>query len=162
LIAFKRSLLLLALPLTLALIVVGGLTRASQSPSAKKAAARRFINLPNRTSTAPFSEGVLVRDTLYLSGRLGLDPATGKPPAEIEAEVRLIMEGMKSVLAQAGMTMDDLVTVTVYCPDLSLYDQFNAVYKTYFTKDPPARAFIGSGPLLRGARFEIQSIAVRR
>jgi enamine deaminase RidA (YjgF/YER057c/UK114 family) len=59
------------------------------------------------------------------------------------------------------MTMDNLVTVTVYCPDLTLYDKFNAIYRTYFGKDFPARAFIGSGPLLRGARFEIQGIAVR-
>jgi len=57
--------------------------------------------------------------------------------------------------------MDDLVSVQVFCPDLSLYDKFNAVYRSYFTKDFPARAFIGSGPLLRGAHFEAQAIAVK-
>lgn len=157
----KRSILLLAVPLTLTAIVISGLTRVAQS-SAQKSSPRRYINLPNRTSTAPFSEGVLVGDTLYLSGRLGLDPATNQPPKEVEKEVKLILDGMRLVLAQASMTMDDLVTVTVYCPDLTLYDQFNAVYKTYFGPNPPARAFIGSGPLLRGARFEVQAIAVRR
>ena len=71
------------------------------------------------------------------------------------------MESFKATLAAAGMTMDDLVSVTVYCPDLTLYDAFNAVYRTYFEGDFPARAFIGSGPLLFGMRFEMQGIAVR-
>ena len=69
---------------------------------------------------------------------------------------------MKTTLAAADLTMDDLVSVTVFCPDLSLYDKFNEIYRTYFTKDFPARAFIGSGPLLRGSHFEAQGIAIRR
>ena len=59
------------------------------------------------------------------------------------------------------MTMDDLVSVQVFCSDVALYDDFNAVYRTYFTGDPPARAFLGAGTLLRGARFEVMGIAVR-
>jgi enamine deaminase RidA (YjgF/YER057c/UK114 family) len=60
------------------------------------------------------------------------------------------------------MTMDDLVTVQVFCPDLSLYDKFNAIYRTYFSKNFPARAFLGSGPLLRGGHFEIVGIAIKQ
>ncbi|HKT48506.1 MAG TPA: RidA family protein, partial [Candidatus Acidoferrales bacterium] len=71
-------------------------------------------------------------------------------------------DGIKATVTQGGMTMDDVVYVTVYCSDLSLYDKFNAAYKTYFTKDMPARAFIGAGSLLRGGHFEMQAIAVRR
>ena len=130
--------------------------------SAQKPAKRRVINLPNRPVQAPFSDAVLVGDTLYLAGRIGIDPKTGKPPAEVEQEIRLLLDGFKTVLAEAGMTMDDLVSVQVFCPDLTLYDKFNAVYRTYFTKDFPARAFIGSGPLLRGGHFEMVGIAVRR
>jgi enamine deaminase RidA (YjgF/YER057c/UK114 family) len=52
--------------------------------------------------------------------------------------------------------------VQVFCPDLSLYDQFNAVYRTYFTDHFPARAFVGSGPLLRGGHFEILGTAIRQ
>jgi reactive intermediate/imine deaminase len=126
-----------------------------------KRPARRYINLPNRNINAPFSDGVLVNDTLYLSGKLGLDPATGKPPADAEQEARFMLDGIKAVLKEAGMTMDDLVTVQVFCPDLTLYDTFNRVYRSYFGKDVPARAFIGSGPLLRGARFELQAVAVK-
>src|SRR5262245_39373791 len=123
---------------------------------------RKYINLPGRPIEAPFSDAVLAGETLYLAGRIGLDPATGKPPQEIEREARLLLDGIKTTLAAAGMTMDDLVFVQIFCPDLALYDQFNAIYKTYFGKDYPARAFIGSGPLIRGGRFEMQGIAVRR
>ena len=124
-------------------------------------AKRRTINLPNRSVQAPYSDGVLVGNTLYLAGRLGLDPKTGKVPEDLEQEIRLLLDGIKATLGEAGMTMDDLVSVQVFCPDLSLYDKFNAVYRSYFTKDFPARAFIGSGPLLRGAHFEAQAIAVK-
>jgi enamine deaminase RidA (YjgF/YER057c/UK114 family) len=58
--------------------------------------------------------------------------------------------------------MDDLVSVTVYCSDVSLFDTWNKVYPTYFGKDLPARAFIGSGQLLLGAHFEMTGIAVRK
>jgi 2-iminobutanoate/2-iminopropanoate deaminase len=126
------------------------------------AAARRHIVLPSRTDTLPFSDGVLAGDTLYLAGRIGIDPETGKPPAELEKEIHFVLDGMKATLKEANMTMDDLVSVQVFCPDLSLYEKFNEIYRTYFIKDFPARAFIGSGPLLRGGLFEMQGIAVRR
>jgi 2-iminobutanoate/2-iminopropanoate deaminase len=108
----------------------------------------------------PFDDAVRVGNTLYLAGRIGLD-ATGKPPADAAAEVRKVMDDIKAVLAQEGMTMDDLVTVQVFCTDLSLYGTFNDVYRTYFTKGFPARAFLGTGSLLAGGRFEVQGIAVK-
>lgn len=122
----------------------------------------RYINNPGRTDDRPFSNAVLVGDTLYLAGAIGTDPETGAPPPDLEDEIRIVMDSMKSRLELVGMTMDDLVQVRVYCPDLTLYDQFNEVYRTYFTDHYPARAFIGSGPLLRGGHFEITGIAVRQ
>lgn len=121
---------------------------------------RRYINLPKLVQ-APFSDAVLVGDTLYMAGRIGIDPTTGKPPDDIEHEIRNLLDGFKAVLGEAGMTMDDLVFVQVFCPDLSLYDKFNDGYKSYFGKEYPARAFFGSGPLLRGGHFEMNGIAVR-
>ena len=132
---------------------------ASYGTSYGKGPAKRYINLPNRSVQAPFSDGVLVGNTLYLAGRLGLDPKTNQIPSDIEQEARLMLDGFKAVLGEAGMTMDDLVTVTLYCPDLTLFEKFNGVYRSYYKKDFPARAFIGSGPLLRGAHFEMQGIA---
>ena len=109
----------------------------------------------------PFSGAVRVGDTLYLSGQLGLGPGR-KPPADVGEEARLVMEAVKKQLRDAGMTPDDLVSVQIFCSDVSHYDAFNAVYRTYFTKEFPARAFLGAGPLLFGARFEVQGIAVKR
>src|SRR3954469_14348716 len=152
------------------LLTIAGtsLFAANHSPQKEAAApaatTRRYINLPrpNATTSLPFSHGVIVGDTLYISGTIGLDPKTGKPPADTEAEARLTLDSVQAVLKKANMTMDDLVSVTVFCSDLSQYDKFNSVYRTYFKKDFPARAFIGSGNLLFGAKFEVQAIARRR
>ena len=135
-------------------LAVGSLTGVNA------AAARKYINLPHPV-VAPFSDAVLVGDTLYLAGRLGLD-ASGKPPADPAAEAKLVLDGFKPALAEAGMTMDDIVTVQVFCTDLSLFDTWNGVYRGYFGKDVPARAFIGVASLLRGGRFEMQATAVKR
>src|SRR5215470_20251600 len=125
------------------------------------AVARRHINLPDRKSALPFSDGVLVGDTLYLAGRIGIDPVTGRAPADLDAEIKLLLDGVESVLAESGMNMDDLVSVQIFSPELSLWEPFNAAYVKRFGRDLPARAFIGSGPLLLGGRFEIMGIAVR-
>jgi 2-iminobutanoate/2-iminopropanoate deaminase len=142
-------------------LFLAGLAVGSATFGVSAAPARKYINLPGRAVAAPFSDGVLVGDTLYLAGRIGLEPS-GKPPADAAAEARLALDGIKTVLAEAGMTMDDLVSVQVFCSDLSLFETWNGVYRGYFGKDVPARAFIGTGSLLRGGRFEIQGIAVRR
>lgn len=123
---------------------------------------RRHINLPGRRSQAPYSDAVLSGNTLYMSGRLGLDPQTGKPPADPADEAKLILDGFRAVLAEAGMDLSDLVSVQVFCSDVTLFDTWNRVYRTYIPEPFPARAFIGSGPLLFGARFEMQAIAVKR
>lgn len=108
----------------------------------------------------PFSGAVMVGDTLYLSGSLGL--VDGKIPADPADEARAVMNSIKSGVEAAGMTMDDIVQVQIFCSDVSHYGAFNAVYRTFFTKEFPARAFIGSGNLLFDARFEVMAIAVKR
>lgn len=128
---------------------------------AKAAPVRKHINLPGKMAL-PFSDAVLVGDTLYLAGRIGLDPKTSRPPATAEEEARNVLDQFKSVLAAADMSMDDLVSVQVFCSDVSLFDTWNKIYPGYFTKEMPARAFIGSGPLLFGAHFEMQAVAVKR
>lgn len=123
---------------------------------------RRYVNLPNRRPNLPFSDAVVAGDTVYLSGRIGLDPQTRKPPADPEQEARIVLDGIRSVLAAEGLTMDDLVQVQIFCSDVSLFDRFNAVYQTYFTGPLPARAFLGSGPLMFGAKFEVMGMAKKR
>jgi 2-iminobutanoate/2-iminopropanoate deaminase len=122
---------------------------------------RRYINLPNRPAGLPFSDAVLMGETLYISGRIGLDPATGEAPESVDAEINLLFDGFHAVLREAGMAMDDLVWVQIYSPDVSLWQQFNAAYVKLFSQEFPARAFLGSGPLLLKGRFEMLGIAVK-
>ena len=109
----------------------------------------------------PFSGAVLVGDTLYLAGVIGLDE-DGEVPDDPADEARNAMNAIKRNVEAAGLTMDDIVSVQVFCSDVAHYDAFNDVYRTFFTQEFPARAFIGSGTLLFDARFEVQGIAVRR
>jgi 2-iminobutanoate/2-iminopropanoate deaminase len=123
---------------------------------------RSYINGSSAadSKSAPFSGAVKTDGTLYLSGMLGLE--NGKVPAEASQEARNILNAMKATLEEAGMTMDDLVYVQIFASDLSDYAAFNKAYREFFTKEFPARAFIGAGSLLFDARFEIQAIAVAR
>jgi enamine deaminase RidA (YjgF/YER057c/UK114 family) len=128
-------------------------------PASKKNQKRRYVIKPDRKGDWPFSDGVWVGSTFYLSGHLGMDPETRKPPADAGQEARLMLDAMKATLKAAGLEMKNLVYVQIFCSDVSLFSVFNIVYREYFGKDFPTRAFIGSGPLLFGARYEIQGIA---
>ena len=124
---------------------------------------REYIN--PRTAAdqgaTPLSSAVRVGDTLYLSGALGLN-ANRQVPDDPAEETRNIMDSIQRNVEAAGMTMDDIVYVQIFCSDVSHYQAFNDVYRTYFTREYPARAFLGSGRLLFDARFEVQAIAVKR
>lgn len=110
----------------------------------------------------PFSDAVLVDGkTLYLSGRIGLILGTTTVPETAEEEAHLVMQDFQRVLAMAGMTLENLVSVQIFASDVSLWERFNVVYRGYFTGKLPARAFLGSGTLLFGARFELQGIAAK-
>lgn len=122
--------------------------------------ARRYINPRSAANAAaatqpPFSGAVLAGDTLYLSGMLG----TGDTA---EAAATTALNSIQNALKSAGMTMDDLVSVQIFTPDVANYDGFNKVYRTFFTQEFPARAFLGSGTLLNGAKFEVMATAVKR
>ena len=83
-----------------------------------------------------------------------------RPPAHVADEARLLIDDLRALLAAAGMTLGDLVMVTIFAPDVSDFAAFNEVYLRAFDGALPARAFIGSGPLLFGARFELTAVAV--
>ena len=159
----RRSVLNRRAGFVLLVLAIAGLVSVRGAfPKAPAQSSRRAIHLPDANPQLPFSDGILSGNTLYLAGRIGLDKS-GKPPAEINDEIKILLDQIKAVLDQAGMTMDDLVYVQIACTDLSLFDKFNTIYRTYFTtKDLPAREFIGAAALLRGGHFELQAIAVRR
>jgi 2-iminobutanoate/2-iminopropanoate deaminase len=152
----NRRVLLVATVLTFA-----GIFSVHNVFSQTESQSRRVINLPDRSPQAAFSNAILVGNTLYISGNIGFDPKTRKPPDKIEDEIINLMTSYKTLLSQAGFTMDDLVYVQISCTDLANYDKFNTIYKSYFTKDLPAREFIGVSSILGGGHFEMQAIAVR-
>jgi 2-iminobutanoate/2-iminopropanoate deaminase len=122
---------------------------------------RQFVPGPSGMGDLPFSNAVRGGATLYLGGHIGFDPSTRKVPADVAQEARFVLDSVRDTITRAGFTMQDIVSLTIYCPDLTAYDVFNNVYRTFFSAPFPARAFIGSGTLLFGARFEIQGIAVK-
>ena len=154
----KRSVVAAVGLCILAILAGGAAVYAGQS-----AEARRYFTAPPTATGAqpPFSAAVLAGGTLYLAGDIGTD-ANRKVPDTAEAEAKLVLEKVQATLQKAGMTMDDLVSVQIFCSDVKHYDAFNGVYRTYFKKELPARAFIGVGTLLFNARFEVQGIAVKR
>jgi enamine deaminase RidA (YjgF/YER057c/UK114 family) len=107
------------------------------------AGAKRIRSERTTRSNLPFSDAVWHDNTLYLCGHIGLDPQTGRPPATADEEARLVMDGVKRTLQSAGLTMDDLLSVQIFCSDVSLFEAFNVVYRTYFKGEFPARAFLG-------------------
>jgi 2-iminobutanoate/2-iminopropanoate deaminase len=140
--------------LALVLLIVVGAPAAADGPV--------YLNGPAPAGMAapPFSTAVRAGDTVYLAGTIGIDAKTGQAPAAIAEEIHLVLENFKKEAELAGVTMDDLVSVQVFCTDLSLFGQFNEVYRTYFHAHFPARAFIGAGSILRGGHFEVLGIAV--
>jgi 2-iminobutanoate/2-iminopropanoate deaminase len=109
----------------------------------------------------PFSSAVRVGDTVYIAGTTADPDRLGKG-LSLEDEARDLMDGVKQSVEKAGLTMDDLVSVQVFCTDLANYQVFNSVYSKYFHEDFPARTFVGASKLLFGARFEVNAIAVAR
>lgn len=151
-------------------LLVAGSIVAATSPVARGAgpapapSERSYIEhvFPPGSPAAPFSDAVRSGETLYVAGHLGIDLKTGKPPQDPHAEARLVMDAVSGTLERAGFDTDDLVSVTVYCTDLALYDTFNTAYARYFHGPHPARAFIGVSSLIRAARFEVQGVAIKR
>lgn len=142
--------------------LLGVVVGAGWSYSVTAQPGRRYFT-PRTAANAtqpPFSGAVLAGDTLYVSGQLGLENA--KVPESPEAEATNALNNVQNLLKAAGMTMDDLVSVQVFCSDVSHFDAFNKVYRTYFKQEFPSRAFLGSGRLLNGARFEVLGTAVKR
>jgi 2-iminobutanoate/2-iminopropanoate deaminase len=110
----------------------------------------------------PFSDAVEVGDLLILSGKLGIDPATGKlVPGGIGPETRQTLENIKASLQRYGSGMDRVVKCTVFLADITEWAAMNEVYVTFFPENPPARSALGSSGLALNARTEIECMAAR-
>ncbi|HTD70788.1 MAG TPA: Rid family detoxifying hydrolase [Gemmatimonadales bacterium] len=120
-----------------------------------------FIHGPGEAPGLPFSSAVRVGDLLFLSGQIGNVPGTRGPvDGGITAQTRQTLENIKTMLAFAGSSLDRAVKCTVFLADIEDFATMNAVYATYFPKDPPARSTVAVSGLAVGARVEIECVAV--
>jgi 2-iminobutanoate/2-iminopropanoate deaminase len=152
------------IPMKVAALLLAGLlsfvpaARAWQAPPARVEFLDSGKVVP---ANLPFSEAVRVDHTLYLSGQVGIVPGTMQLVAGgLEAETRQAMDNIRTTLQAHGLVMGDLVKCTVMLADMARWNEFNAVYRTYFSGRYPARSALGAHGLALGAQVEIECIAV--
>ncbi|HEX7414879.1 MAG TPA: RidA family protein [Bacteroidia bacterium] len=110
----------------------------------------------------PYSQAVLAGNTLYISGQIAIDMKTNKLiKCSIKEETHFVMEQMKSILHEAGMTFDNVVKTTIFLKDMNNFVQVNEAYGAFFTKDFPARATVEASRLPKDANVEICMEAVK-
>ena len=111
----------------------------------------------------PYSQATRAGDTVYFSGQIPLDPATGElVGGDIAAQARRAFDNLAAVCAAAGGTLDDIARVGLYLTDLGQFAQVNAVMAEYFKAPYPARSTIGVSALPKGAAFEVDAVMVLR
>lgn len=124
---------------------------------------KAVIKSPNAPAAiGPYSQAIKVGNTLYCSGQIAIDPATGELVNEtIEAETEQVLKNLGAVLNEAGMDYSDVVRATVYMSDMENYGRINSIYAKYFTEKPPARAAVQVANLPKYVNVEISCIAVK-
>lgn len=140
------------------LLAAGALTGAGAAPPAKEIVATR--DAP--AAVGPYSQAVRAGNLVFLAGQLPIDPKTNQTRnGPIEEQAAQVLDNLKAVLAADGMTMDNVVSTTVYVKNLDDFPKLNAVYGKYFTDKPPARATVQVDRLPKDVAVEISAIAVR-
>lgn len=119
------------------------------------------VNAQEKIETKlPFSSSLKAGELLFVSGQVGINPATSKlSNASFEAEVQQVMENLKNELKKHNLTMDDLVSTIIYLKDMKQYDRLNSVYGSYFKNRFPTRTCIAVADLPAGASVEISGVA---
>ena len=124
---------------------------------------REIISAPNAPAAiGPYSQAVRAGERLYLSGQLGLDPATGKfAGQDFSSQARQALENQKAILESAGFSLEDVVQCQVFVTDMNNYPKFNNIYKEYFTENFPARAVLEVSRIPADGLIEIMMVAER-
>jgi reactive intermediate/imine deaminase len=122
-----------------------------------------MMKQPIHTAAAPqaigtYSQAIRCGDTVYLSGQIGLDPATMQLVEGIDAQIQRVFQNLKAVAAEAGGSLDHAVKLTVYLTDLSHFARVSEIMSTFFKQPYPARAALGVAGLPRGALIEVDAI----
>lgn len=109
----------------------------------------------------PYSQAVEAGSEVYCSGQIGADPSTGKLEDGIVAQTRRVFENLEGILASAGLGLKDVVKITVFMADLTEFQQVNEEYSKHFSHPFPARSTVEVRALPKGARVEIDAVAIR-
>jgi 2-iminobutanoate/2-iminopropanoate deaminase len=134
----------------------------TSSFSQKKASPKKIYYLTDEPGDLPFSPAILVKDTLFISGQLATDPATGKYLGGTMAQqAERIIKNMEILLQKAGMDLSHVVKTTAYIADFNEFAEFNTVFRRMFPADPPTRATVQVAKLARDAKIEISAVAVK-
>jgi len=121
---------------------------------------KQVIHTANELAGLPFSTAVRVGNLLFLSGQVGNVPGTRQlADTGITGQTRQALDNIKTVLAAAGSSLEHVAKCTVFLLNIADFAAMNAVYATYFPKDPPARSTVAGSGLALGARVEIECIA---
>ena len=120
------------------------------------------VSTPNAPAAlGPYSQAVDTGSTVYCSGQLGLDPATGNLADGVQAQIHQALKNLQAVLNEAGLSLDNVVKTTVFVQDLADFGTVNEIYGTYFHGGFPARSCVQIAALPKNALVEIECIAVR-
>lgn len=121
---------------------------------------KKTVSTPNAPAAiGPYSQAVELNGTVYVSGQLPVNPATGTMPDGIEAQTRQSLENIGAILKEAGLGFNDIVKTTVLMSDLSMFGAMNAVYAEFFPESKPARACFQVAALPKAALVEIEAVA---
>jgi len=113
-------------------------------------------------AVGPYSQGIAAGPLVFVSGQLGIVPGTKDLAGHtIEDQTRQAMENVAAILDEAGSSLERIVKMTVGLADINDFQAFNAVYSTFFSQDPPARAVYEVKGLPLGAKVEIETVALR-
>ncbi len=123
-------------------------------------AKKEVLRQPGDTPNPNLSTVVRAGDFLYLSGQLGTAPGKGLVPGGTASETKQTLDNIKAVLEAAGSGMDRVVKCTVFLADINDFQAMNAVYRTYWTADPPARSTVAVAGLVLNAKIEIECLAL--
>ena len=125
---------------------------------------KKIIKTENAPApVGPYNQAVLTGNTLYTSGQIAINPATGKlENASVETETKQVMENLKVLLQEAGMTFDNVVKTSIFVKNMNDFSKINGVYGAYFTNEnAPARETVEVGNLPLFVNVEISMIAVK-
>ncbi len=145
-----------------ALVIMGALL--STAPASAQDSAKKVISSTSAPEAiGPYSQAIRAGNMVFLAGQIPIDPQTKQlmKDASIEDQTKLVLNNLKAVLEADGLTMDNVVSTTVYMKDLNEFGKMNDVYATFFKSAPPARATVEVARLPRDVKVEIGAIAVR-